>query len=102
MRKPLNTLLVIRVEEQRLAKRDIRDELRRMGLRPASITMAQLNAEARKRSWCYAHIAARHIFRYALDEALRRAELKSDARKAEADKSMASAVQMSSTLEGVK
>jgi hypothetical protein len=75
MRKPLNALLMIRVEEQRLAKRDLIQALKSAGIRPASYSHAQLMAEARKRSWTYAHIAARHIFRFALEEAFRKVQL---------------------------
>ena len=95
MRKPLNTLLLIRVEEQRLAKRDLIQALKSAGIRPASYSHAQLMAEARKRSWCYAHIAFRNVLQIQLEDLLRRAELKTSARNSEAEKSMASAVQIS-------
>jgi hypothetical protein len=86
---------MIRVEEQRLAKRDLIQALKSAGIKPASYSHAQLMAEARKRSWCYAHIAFRNVL-------LRRAELKLSAQKRDQPKSMASVVQMSRTLEDAK
>jgi hypothetical protein len=93
---------MIRVEEQRLAKRDLIQALKSAGIRPASYSHAQLMAEARKRSWCYAHIAFRNVLQMQLEDLLRRAELKTCARNSETEKSMASVAQMSRTLEGVK
>jgi hypothetical protein len=90
MRKPLNTLLMIRVEEQRLAKRDLIQALKSAGIRPAGYSHAQLMAEARKRSWTYAHIAFRNALQMQLEDLLR------------PEKSMASAVQNSGALEGMK
>jgi hypothetical protein len=102
MRKPLNTILALRVEEMRLSKRQLLADLKAHGIRPHSYPVAQLNAEAKKHMGWFADEAFRNILQMQLEDLLRRAELKTSARKAEAEKSMASAVQMSRTLEGVK
>ena len=109
MRKPLNTIMALRVEELRLAKSALKAELRAMGLKPHSVTTAQLTAEAKKRMDWFAHDAFRNILRMQLEDALHHAERKRSAQSAdtsgkdsEAAKSMASAVQMSRTLEAAK
>jgi len=111
MRKPLNTIIALRVEELRLSKRQLQADLRAMGLKPHSVTTAQLTAEAKKRMDWFAHDAFRNILRMQLEDALHHAERKRSAqsadtsgkaRNSEAAKSMASAVQMSRTLEAAK
>jgi hypothetical protein len=101
MRKPLNTITALRVEELRLSKRQLKDDLRAQGIKLHSYSMAQLTAEAKKRMSWFAHDAFRNILQERLEDALG-ASLKTCARNSEADKSMASVVQMSRTLEGVK
>ena len=122
MRKPLNTIIALRVEELRLSKRQLQADLRAMGLKPHSVTTAQLTGEAKKRMDWFAHDAFRNILRMQLEDALHHAErkrsaqsadtsgkvlahcaeLKTCARNSEPAKSMASAVQMSRTLEAAK
>jgi hypothetical protein len=95
MRKPSNTIMALRVEELRLSKRQLQADLRAMGLKPHSVPMAQLTAEAKKRMNWFAHDPFRNVLQMQLEDLLRRAELKTCARKMEADKSMASPVQIS-------
>jgi hypothetical protein len=52
-------------------------------------------AEARKRSWCYAHIAFRNVLQMQLEDLLRRAELKTSEKKSKAHSAGLSSVQIS-------
>jgi hypothetical protein len=93
MRKPLNTITALRVEELRLSKIALKAKLKAMGIHPHSYTMAELNAEARKHMGRYADQALGNILQMALEDALR-AELKVIAQKKDQPKSMGSVVQM--------
>jgi hypothetical protein len=73
MRKPLNTIMALRVEELRLSKRQLQADLRAMGLKQHSVTMAQLTAEAKKRMNWFAHDALRNILRMQLEDCLKKA-----------------------------
>jgi hypothetical protein len=71
MRKPLNIIAAIRTEELRLSKRELQRELRAMGFKLHSFSLAQLTAEARKRQAWFAHDAFRNVLEYQLCHLLR-------------------------------
>jgi hypothetical protein len=95
MKTPLNIVAAIRTEELRLSKRELKTEMKAMGIRIHSFSLAQLTAEAKKRQSWFAHDAFRNVLEYQLLHLLRRAQIKTQAQKSKAEKSMASTVQIS-------
>jgi hypothetical protein len=89
MKKPINIIGAIRTEELRLSKRDLQAELRAMGFKLHSFSLAQLTAEARRRQGQYAHIAARNILRWQLEREFQKV------RKRSAQSADTSAIRMS-------
>jgi hypothetical protein len=97
MKAPLNIIAALRTEELRLSKRELQRELRAQGIRIHSYSLSELTAEAGKRQSWFAHEAFLNVLGYQLCDLLRHANLKSAAQKSKAEKSMGSAVQMSSS-----
>jgi hypothetical protein len=56
----------------RLSKAALKAELKAIGIKPHSYTMAELNAEARKRMGWFADQALCNVLQLALENALRR------------------------------
>jgi hypothetical protein len=88
---------MLRTEALRVSRNHIKAELRSKGLKLSSFSQADINSFARQ--WFELYRA--ELIGNVLGQ-LCRANLVSAARKSEAGKSMASAVQISRTLEGVK
>jgi hypothetical protein len=64
--------MALRVEELRLWKRQLQANLRAMGLKPHSISTAQLNAEARKHMSWFADDAFRNVLQMRLEDCLKK------------------------------
>jgi hypothetical protein len=90
---------LIRLEALRLAAKEVKREIHARGFRYHSFSRADIQLAARE--WFQGHrrelieTASASILRWRLEEALRRANLRSAAQKPKAQKSMASAVQIS-------
>jgi hypothetical protein len=92
---------VLRTEALRVSRNHIKAELKAKGFRLSSFRQADINSLARQ--WFDLH--REELIGKALGDLCWHrvcAELKTAARKQEREKSMASTVQMSRTLEGVK
>ena len=101
MRQQPITLGNLYTEGLRRSRNHVREELRKKGIRLSSFKASEVTAFAK----AFLEANREELIGKALgDLAWARlcAELKTSARKAEAERSMASTVQMSRTLEGVK